>query len=171
MLLVVIGMMSSANAAEPLKSEDLAGTVFESVSAEGTNVVLKFKSSGRRFKYSINDASPRINAYGEELRVPIGSRLRIVDRETEMVFSSLPPAIKDMGFRVCTMEDHRSGGKTRREKEGYLVFQERLKDGRFVPGKVRTGGVAITEASIDAVTSLMTNNVGDEISNHGSDLK
>lgn len=170
-LLVVIGLMSSANAAEPLKSEDVVGTVFESVSAEGTSVVLKFKSSGRRFKYSINDDPPKINAYGEELRIPIGSRLRIVDREMKMTFSSLPLAIKDVGFHVRTTEDHRSGGKMRKEKEGYLVFQERLNGGRSIPDKACARGITITEASVDAVTSLMANNVGDEISNPGSDLK
>lgn len=171
MLLVVLGMMTSANAADPLRYEDIVGTVFESVSAEGTNVVLKFNLSGRRFKYSINETSSRINVYGEELRVPIGSRLRIVDRGTEMVFASLPPVIKDMGFRVYMIEGYCTGGKTRRKKEGYLVFQDRLKGGRPVPGKARTGRVVITEASVDAVTTLMTNNAGDGIGKYGSDQK
>lgn len=163
-LLVAIGMACSANAVEPLKLDDLVGNVFESVSAEGTNIVLKFKASGRRFKYGINDTAPQINVYGEELRVPIGAHIRIVDRETEMVFSPLPLIIRDVGFHVRSTEDHRSGGKMRQEKEGYLVFQERLKSARSISGG---GAILITEASVDAVTTLLTNKVRDACNDNG----
>ena len=146
-LFVIISMVCSGNTAEPLNLDDLAENLFESMSAEGTNIVLKFKSSGRRFEYSVNKTAPKVNAYGEELRIPIGSHIRIVGKGTEMVFSSLPLAIKDAGFHVRLVEDHRSGGKMRREKERYLVFQERLKDARSIPDKNKKGGLAIIEAS------------------------
>lgn len=161
-LLIIIGMVCNANATEQLKFDDLVEDVFESVSAEGTNIVLKFKSSGRRFKYSINGAPPQINSYDEELRVPIGSCIRIVDRGSEMVFSSLPPAIKDIGFYVRVKDSHRSGKQMRREVEGYLIFLERLKGGVPIPGKSTNRGIVLTEASVDAVTSsTVTNKVGD----------
>jgi len=159
-LLIIIGMACSANASEQLKFDDLVENVFESVSAEGTNVVLKFKSSGRRFKYSIDDAPPKINSYNEELRVPVGSCVRIVDRGSEVVFSSLPPAIKDIGFYVRVKDSRRSGKQMRREAEGYLVFLERLKGGVPIPDKSTNRGIVLTEASVEVVTSsIVTNKV------------
>jgi hypothetical protein len=79
-----------------------------------------------------------------------------------MVFSSLPPAIKDIGFYVRVKDSHRSGEQMRREAEGYLVFLERLKGGAPIPGKSTNRGIVLTEASVDAVApSTVTNKVGD----------
>ena len=43
-LLIIIGMVCNANATEQLKFDDLVEDVFESVSAEGTNIITSRKT-------------------------------------------------------------------------------------------------------------------------------
>lgn len=136
-------------------------------------LVIKFKSRGFRFDYSINDGKPTLSKYGEEIRIPIGSNIRLVSRGTLLSFTALPSPITECGFHIRVTEDHRSGGKARLEKEGCVLFRERLRNKRLVvPDKWSKSGVAITAASIDDVTAMMTNTVVDGISSsHGPDLK
>ncbi len=157
-LLMFFCLMCSVHAAEPLKSEDVVGTVFESISTGGTNIVLKFKSSGRRFNYAVNDGELKINNYGEEIVLPIGATMQLFGRGVRLSFSVLPSAIKDCGFHVRKTEDHRSGGGRRDEKEGYLVILKRQKESKHISSADRAGEVIITKASIEAVNALMMTN-------------
>lgn len=139
-------------AADLLREADLVGNVFASITVKHTNIVLKFKTEGRRFKYSINGGSLLISEYGKEITVPIGAQLKLSDRATSLVFSALPDEIRNNGFQVKLTEDHRSGGGKRKEAEGYLIVVDTKVDD--VKAAVKKS-VVITYPSIDAAKSAL----------------
>ncbi|MGD9873179.1 MAG: hypothetical protein AB7T27_02805 [Kiritimatiellia bacterium] len=132
----------------PVESADLIGSIFEDVSVVGSNLVLTFKSTGRRFKYTVNDGLPKVSQYGESLEIPIGATIRIADRVSTVEFSALPDEIKDYGFRVKMVEDNRTAGQGREEKFGFLIVEEQAQLQQRSPSKksIRFISPSVTEA-------------------------
>lgn len=168
-------MVCNASAVEQLQLADLVGGVFKNISVEGTNLVFQFKSAGGRFSYSVNDSEKKISEYGGALHISIGMTFRLYSRAMVLSFSALPSQIREHGFYVHMIEDHRSIGKIRREKEGYLLFQKKMKNGQIVcdeeGDKDCDIGVMIVEASIDAAIAALTNKASAGSSNYVPILK
>lgn len=123
----------SAYCQEPtgvLSFEKLHSDYFDSVELTSSNLVLKFKSCGRRFLISIDDEKPQKSQYGQIISLPTGSTLLLKERGGNITFSAIPDSItssllnrnKLVGFVVEEKRDFRSFGGDVVIKRAFMIL-------------------------------------------------
>lgn len=133
---------------------------FDTIAFSGTNLVLTFKDSGRRFKYVIDDEKAKINNYGESILLPAGSSLKIIERGSTLTFTDLPDAIRGCGFQIKMKVDHRSMGGKLRHKDAYLAFEPEGEDKKDLKKSKRLKRVKVLSPSVEQVKALLHKNKG-----------
>ena len=123
--------------ARPLKFDDLFEEkgIFESVQfikAGAVGFILKFKSTGERYKYSVNYLKPVESKPGEELTLKFGERFKLTGGDMTLEFTPLhmPINTDGLGFSVVMTIDQRSTGKGLSRLEGNLVIKKHINDDR-----------------------------------------
>src|SRR4029077_5006117 len=81
-------------------TEDLLAVYFENVFVRNNSVVVKLPPGGAHFLYSIDKAEPKRTTDGQEIVVPLGSTLTLVEKHTHITFSPLPGSIQTGGVMV-----------------------------------------------------------------------
>lgn len=112
------------NSTSRLTCIDLLGCV-DSITAEGTNMLLKCVDTGMRYRCIFNGIlyGARCNNYGEVLVLPEGSSLVMTNGEREISFFPIVAcASGKSGFYVGLKKDDIEHGKV--QKDGFLLFAQ-----------------------------------------------
>ncbi len=156
--IVMITFAASLGAVETdrLMLSDLEGSVFQTISASATNLVVQFMASGARYVYSLDNGYQKLSEYEEKIVLPIGVELNLYTRGKVISFSDLPQTVQCGGFHVRLVEDHRSGGKGLVKKEGYLLILGHDSFGsRLDILEPSSPDIALTDASVEAANALL----------------
>lgn len=122
------------------------GDDFQSVTVTATNITIKLKSYGPKFRVRRSDGTVKMCEYGEEINVAIGESVKIIERHHNITFSALPAPVKGHGFNISEELDMRSFGKELKTNRVFMITSE-IKGGK----DVKDASVTFLEPTINAV--------------------
>lgn len=96
---------------------------FDDVNVMDDGLSFRFKWRGVRYKYAIGDEHSKIGAYGELVRLPLSQKMRVTNRDCQLVFQNVETNGMS-GFLITRILDLRSIGRGRRLQNGFLVVRD-----------------------------------------------
>ena len=101
---------------------------FDNVTLKENAVVVTLRKGGARFLYSVNKDEPKKSEDGQEIVVPFGSTLTLVDKHTRVVFSPLGEPLQKKGLFVEELEREPGAANVISRKAILLLSQVPARD-------------------------------------------
>ena len=109
-------------------TEDRLAVYVENVFVRNNSVVVKLPPGGAHFLYSIDKAEPKRTTDGQEIVVPLGSTLTLVEKHTHITFSPLPGSIQTGGVMVEEFSREDPKMVEPKLRKGILVWSTKAKN-------------------------------------------